>query len=57
MNTMSVAMKNIDFLLDPNPMIKVKSESDMNAQISDPPLSIPVTWAYPIGKASSQPNS
>ncbi len=37
---------------DPNPIMAVSSESIMNAQITAPPLRIPVTWAYPIGKAT-----
>jgi hypothetical protein len=57
MKNISIAMKTSDFFCEPNPMIRVSRESEMKAQINDPPLSIPVTWAYPMGNASSQPSS
>lgn len=48
---MSTIMKTIDWFLEPKPTIAVNKASDMNAQIREPPLSRPVTWASPIGKA------
>lgn len=45
-----------DFVL-PYPNTDVTKVLDIKAQNKAPPLSKPVTWAYPVGKASSQPKS
>lgn len=42
-NTMIVEIKNNDFYVVPKPIIRVRIESDMNAQISEPPFNNPVT--------------
>lgn len=44
-----------DWPWDPNPMMRVRRESEMKAQIKEPPFIRPVIWAYPIGKAISHP--
>ena len=47
----------IDLPVDPNPMIKVRNPSKIDAQICAPPIKSPVICAYPTGKASSHPSS
>lgn len=49
---MKILNRVIDCPFEPKPTIRLKTNVNTKVNIIDPPFSIPITCAYPIGNAS-----
>lgn len=52
---MIITINELDF--DPNPTVELMIKVMRNVNRSEDPFNIPITCAYPIGKANSHPKS